>query len=197
MATLPTVPSFVANDSSLTKLQQLSGAVDFLVNTGTRPILHIYKVSASSITASTWTTVPGGTIAYDSDNMTGGSATFAPTIKTQGYYSFEGCAQWATGTTGIFQRVSFLFTAGSGNPNFTLGTTVRFGLRGGNSTTTAANDTVQCTTAVSPMGLYVNDTVAMQVWTDVTTNILNNSNVSYISGRFVLNLTAFWLRTAP
>jgi hypothetical protein len=197
MAVLPTVPTFVTNDTSLTRLQQLSAAVAFLSDLDIKPAFHVYKTGTSSITLNTWTTVPGGTLAYDSDNFFSAGVNFNPTIQTQGYYAFEGLVPWLTGITGIAQRCAFLFTAGSSNPGFTAGTTVRFGMRGGSSTSTASNDTVQCTADEAPMALYTGDRVAFQVWADTTTTLNNNNNLSYISGRFVPNYTGHWLRTAP
>lgn len=199
MATIPTVPTFNAGDTSLLKLQQLSQAVSFLADVTTKPAFHVYKTSTQSITLNTWT-IPsntGCTIAYDNDNCFGGTAKFTATINTQGYWVFEGCGPWATTATGISARVSFVLTAGANNPNLAPAGTIRFANRGGLSTGTASTDTVLVSAAVSPIALYSGDTVAFQVWCDATTTLNINNNASFISGRFVTNFTGHWLRTAP
>lgn len=198
MVAIPTVPAFVANDTSLIRLQQLSTAVAFLSDCDIKPVMHMFKNSSAAILAGTWTTLPGGSIAYDNDNMLGGSASsFSVTIQTRGYYAAEACAPWLTGATAIQQKAAFLFTAGSSNPNFALNATSRFGIRGGNSCSTATTDTCQVISAMVPMGLYPGDKIAFQIWTDTAATVNNNVNANYVSGRFVPNFTMTWIRTAP
>jgi hypothetical protein len=197
MAVLPTIPSFTVGDTSVTKLQQLSDAIGFLSDIDFRPMFKVYKTATASITLNTWTTLPGGTQDYDNDGFFSSGVSFAPTIQTQGYYAFEACVPLLTGTSTIGERIAFLMTAGANNPNLAPGGTFRFGLRGGNSVSTTANDTAQCTSDLSPMGLYPGDTVALQVFVDATTSTNFNANASYISGRVVPMFMGYWTRTAP
>lgn len=197
MATLPTVPTFVDGDTSITKLQQISDAVSFLSDITTRPYFKVYKTASVSLTINTWTTISFGTVDYDNDGFNSGSGPFAPVINTQGYYRFEGCVPLLTGATAISQRIAFLLTAGSNNPNLTVGSTLRFGLRGGNSVSTASNDTTQCSSEISPIGLYNGDSVALQVYVDTTVSTGFNANNSYISGRSILYFSGYWMRSAP
>lgn len=196
MTTIPTVPSFVAGDTSITKLQQLSDAVLFLSDCDVRPLFHIIKNSTFTPALSTWQTLSGGTNIYDNDGFLSSGTSFAPTIRTQGYYAFEGCVPWTTGAL-MHVKISFLFTAGASNPGFVAGSTIRFGMRDSNTNATAANDTAFCAADECPAALYPGDTVAMQVWTDTAVSTGFNNNTSYISGRIVPNFTGYWLRTAP
>lgn len=196
MPVLPTVPSFSAGDTSVTKLQQLSDAIGFLSDVDTRPLFHVEKNSSMALVANTWTTLSGGTLVYDNDGFFSTGTSFAPTIRTQGYYTFEGSIPFLTGA-GMHIRVAMLFTAGASNPNFTAGATVRFGLRDGNTNAQASQDTAICCSDQAPMGLYPSDTVALQCWSDTAVSTGFNTNTSYISGRLVPNFTGYWLRTAP
>jgi hypothetical protein len=196
MATIPTVPAFVAGDTSITRLQQLSDAIAFLSDIDIRPMFKVYKTATAAITANTWTTLPGGTQDYDNDGFFSSGVSFTPVIQTAGYYGFEGCVPLLTGTTAIGQRASFLLTAGANNPNLAAGGTSRFGLRGGTSVSTTGNDTSQCCSDQATIPLYPGDTVAFQVFTDTAVSTNFNANASYISGRFVPYFTGFWLRNA-
>lgn len=197
MVAIPTVPSFVPGDTSITKLQQLSDAVSFISDNDIRPMFKVYKTATAAITINTWTALPGGTQGYDNDGFFGAGVSFTPIIQTQGYYGFEGCVPLLTTTTAIGQRISFFLTAGANNPNLTAGGTFRFGLRGGNSVSTTGNDTAQCTSDQCPLALYPGDSVALQVFVDTAVSTNFNANASYISGRFVPMFTGYWLRSAP
>jgi hypothetical protein len=197
MATLPTVPAFVTGDTSITKLQQLSDAVGFLSDMDIRPTFRVYKTATAALTSGAWATLPGGTLDYDNDGFFSAGVGFNPTIQTQGHYCFEACVPFLTGTTAIGQRISILLTAGANNPNLTVGTTRRFGMRGGNSVSTTGNDTATCMSDHSPFGLYPGDVVALQVFVDTNVSTSFNSNTSYISGRFVPSFNGYWIRTAP
>lgn len=196
MATLPTVPSFTTGDTSITKLQQLSDAVAFLSDADIRPMFHITKNSTFTPSLTTWQTLSGGTLIYDNDGFLSGGVSFAPTIRTQGYYAFEGCVPFTTSAL-MHVKVSMLFTAGASNPGFVAGTTIRFGMRDSNTNATAGNDTAFCVADDCPAALYPGDTVALQVWTDTAVSTGFNNNISYISGRLVPSFTGYWIRTAP
>jgi hypothetical protein len=197
MAVIPTVPSFVTGDTSVTKLQQLSDAVAFLVDIDIRPIFRVYKTASSALTVGAWTKLPGGTLDIDNDNFFSAGIGFNPTIQTAGHYAFEACVPLLTGTTAIGQRISFLLTAGANNPNLGTGLTRRFGMRGGNSVSTTGNDTSTCTADHSPFALYPGDVVELQTYVDTAVSSSFNNNVSYISGRFVPSFTGYWIRQAP
>lgn len=198
MGTVPTIPSHMSDNTSpsISTLNQLSSAVNFLCNDDVRPTWHTYKVATQSIPVTTWTTVSYGTIAYDSDSMTAPSGGVI-TINTQGYYKCEATADFLTGTTVMNLLGSFLITAGSSNPNHSVGTSQRFHQRGGESVGAAsgAADTAICCTGICPWVCYPGDTIVFQVYTTVAVTLNNNVNTTYQSGRFVSNFTGQWLRS--
>lgn len=190
--TIPLVPVFADGDSSLDKLNALSAAVSFLADDDVRPTLHIYNQNtALTLTASTWTTLTGAKVAYDSDGMMGGVITFAPVIQTPGYYRFEGCVP--LGAAGSVTRASFLVTTGANNPNWNTGTTIRFALRGMSGVTGLAADTTLTPTGMAPLLLFPGDVVALQAWCSTSVSITLNTNASYIQGRFVPNMTGYYI----
>jgi hypothetical protein len=191
MATLPTVPSFGANDTSLTNLQNLSYSVSFLINCGVRPLWHFIRTATFSMSAGF--NNPGyATVIYDSDGVqTSGLAQ----IVTQGYYAVEGCSDLSTGSSGIAFDTRFLLTAGANNPHLTLGSTRVFGQRGGNSVATASTDTAVTLTDICPIVCYPGDTLQYDTYVNSATSLNFNQNTSYIAGRFVANFTGYFVRT--
>lgn len=192
MATLPTVPNFATNDSSLTNLQNLSAAVNFLVNCGVRPLWHFIRTATFSLAANTWNAPGYSTVIYDSDGV---QSSGLAKIVTQGYYAVEGCADLQTGASGILFDTRFLLTAGPNNPHLTNGSTRIFGQRGGNSVATASQDTAVTLTDVCPIVCYPQDTLQFQVWVNSATTLNFNQNTSYIQGRFVAQFTGYFVRT--
>ena len=62
----------------------------------------------------------------------------------------------------------------------------------------AGNDTDLCTSALSPTCLYQGDQIFLQAYAQTTNVTVNyNANGSYVSGRFVPNLTVQWIREGP
>ena len=190
MATLPTVPTFVANDTSVTKLAQLSQAVSFLIDCDTRPAWHFYRTTTFSL-ANGWN-IPGYTVvAYDSDGVqSSGSAV----IVTQGYYACEGCSD-ISNPSGIVMDLSFQVTFGANNPHHTNGTTLVFGQRGGSWLTPSA-DPAFTIGDICPAVLYPGDKVDFRTYVNATGQTLNkNVNAAFNEGRFVANFTGYFLRT--
>jgi hypothetical protein len=194
MAILPPkpLPTFFDGDSSLVNLNNLGYAIQFLTDNDVKPTWHFYKTATQAIPASTWTTVNMGTVAFDSDGtFTGGGYA---TIQTPGIYGVAACMQVQAGTTGIGVLTQFLVTAGSSNPNHAAGSSVNIGLRGGLATASGA-DTAFAPTALTPWVLYQGDTIQAQIYTTVAATLDNNSNSSYMNGRFVCNFTGMLVRT--
>jgi hypothetical protein len=195
MSTLPTVPSFTNGDTSILKLQQLAYAVSFLVDCdeSLRPTAHIYKNSTLALPATTNTSVPLGDNAWLND-----PTYVAPNIviQTQGYYSLEAHigTEFTASSRGTY--VVFLLTAGVNNP-LGNGVTVLFGYRGGQAVSVSAQDTDYCISALAPTCLYVGDAVTVQAYSTQATTINFNANTNYVSGRFVPNMTAIWIREGP
>lgn len=195
---LPSVPAFTAGTPTLTQLNALSYAVEFLAVNDTRPAWSFFMYSSTqSVSASTWTNVAYDHTAFDSDGVQ--SYPFA-VIKTQGYYAVTACVQIeANANTTDLAAAAFLFTAGASNPNFTTGTTKNFGYRGGglSSTGSAAADNAICLSAPTQVVLYPGDKLSVQVYLSASHTLDINQNTSYIRGRFATKFTGHWLRTGP
>jgi hypothetical protein len=193
MATLPTIPAFADNDSSLTNLQNLSYAVSFLSNADVQPYWHIYRAATTSLTSSAWTGITMTTKAYDSDNAYDSPGV---EIQTQGYYTYSACidVEAVGATEGCV--VAFKLTGGGNNPNLATGVTFSHGYRGASTSTTTA-DNAYVITDISPFTLYPLDLVQVEVWVSTTMTANFNQNTSYIQGRWVTNFTGRWLRSGP
>lgn len=193
MATLPTVPTFASNDSSLTNLQNLSAAVAFLCRADIRPTWHYYIAGGQGTSAATWAVMKAADIAFDSDNLW--TSTGYATIVTQGYYQVEACVDVEMGgdTTSCYS--SFLFTAGTNNIHKSSGTTIQFGMRGGDCIQTAAQDTSICTSSLVPVCCYPGDTLQVYIMTETNSTINANVNTNYMAGRFTANFTGYMVRT--
>lgn len=192
MATLPTVPTFGTNDSSLTNLQNLSGAVNFLINCGVRPLWHFIRTATFSL-ATGWNNPGYSTVIYDDDGV---QSTGVASIITQGYYAVEGCVDILGTVSGVNFDTRFLLTAGPNNPHLTNGTTRIFGQRGGATTAVASQDTAVTVADICPIVCYPQDTIQLNTWVQTGPQTLEfNNNGSYISGRFVANFTGYFVRT--
>ena len=188
MATIPTIPTFTDGDSNLTNLQDLSNAVNFLVNAQVRPTWHLYKTGTSSLSSGI-TSVVFGTVAFDSDGVSNGTGV---TIVTPGYYHTEMCVQVECTATGEQINVWFLVTFGANNPNFTNGTTKIYGARGSTTSSQTGVDAARVSSALCPYALYPGDKINPQIQVGTALTLDNNSNTSYIQGRFVCNFTGRW-----
>ncbi len=197
MALLPVIPNFDEDDSSLSKLQDLVYAVAFLSDADITPVYHAYDSAVTnSITTGAWRSIPGGTIAYDSDNQgTISNNKYGVNIVTQGLYLFEGCADFATGSQ-ISVAISFFLTAGANNPHLAPASTKRFGLRETSSPGPASQDAVVTNSDYSPFPLYPGDQVILMCSVSSTVNQVPLANTSYLQGRFVTNFTSRWVAYA-
>ena len=193
MATIPTVPTFVAGDTSVTKLAQLAQAVSFLIDCDTRPAWHFYRTTTFALTASAWN-VPGYTVvAYDGDNtqVSGGAV-----VQTQGYYACEGCVD-IVNPTQVTVDLSFLVTFGANNPHHAPNSTLVFGQRGGVWATIGALSADDAITVgdICPAVLYPGDKVDLRTFVTIAETLNKNVNTAFNEGRFVANFTGYFLRT--
>jgi hypothetical protein len=114
-------------------------------------------------------------------------------IQTQGYYAVEACFDINPSSSSLTFLGSFLWTAGENNPNFTAGTTLQFGGRGGNTPSDNAADPAICISDICPNVCYPGDTILPQVWVSATSTLQINSNSAYNSGRWVGNFTGYYV----
>jgi hypothetical protein len=193
---LPTVPTFTAGAPSITQLNQLSYAAQFLAVDDMRPSWTLFRHSSTqSISATTWTKVLFDHVAVDSDSVWSSPDAV---IKTQGYYKLGASITMQTNAnTGDMFTGAFLFTAGGSNPHFTTGTTEYFGFRGsklGNTGAAAADNTV-CLACPTQVVCYAGDKLAVAIYLNSGHTLSINNNGSYIQGRFACTFTGTWLRT--
>lgn len=196
---IPTVPTFSTGDHSLTNLENLASCVRFLVG-DIRPDWHLYKTATQSITASTWTTLTFGSTAYDSEASGAGNTGICTdgtgaTIRTQGLYAVEACANFrGLATTGPYCEMCFLMTGGGNNPNLSSGSTIRFGLRGNQGPASTTQEAAICIGDTTPICAYPLDTIRVQVQVNLATTVQPNNNTAYNEGRFAMSFTGHWTR---
>jgi hypothetical protein len=194
---LPTVPTFVLGESSITHLQQLAYCASFLIDCDVRPEWHGYSAAETSISATTWTDIGSGTaapaIAYDSDGVLQGIATpsLAATIVTQGIYCVEMSAGVPTPSATDMVYIGFLWTAGTHNAEYTNGTNAIFGVRATETLSTTGGDTILCTSDVCPVVCYPGDVITPRIYTSAATTMQANVNSGTFSGRFNTNFTGY------
>jgi hypothetical protein len=195
---IPTVPQFVTGDTSITKLQQLSYAVSFIIDCDIRPTWHMYKKSTQAIPGTTWTPIASGTIAYDCDGVGAGTPMIAD-IVTTGYYAVEMCTQIVCTSANWKFFTSFLLTAGTSNPHYTSGTTLIFGVRQQMTTDSASYDTANVSADITPWVCYPGDTIQPQVYVGTAMTMDYNQNetsgATGQQGRFSCNFTGYLVRT--
>lgn len=193
---LPTVPTFTAGAPTITQLNQLSYCAQFLAVDDMLPTWTLFRHSSTqSISANTWTKVAFDHVAADSDNVWSSPDAV---IKTQGYYKLGASISFAANANTSDMYVgAFLFTAGSGNPHFTAGTTQYFGFRGNKlaSTAQAAADNAVCLACPTQVVCYPLDKLAVVIFFNAAHTLSINNNGSYIQGRFACTFTGQWLRT--
>lgn len=192
---VPTVPTFVMGDASVTKLQQLSLCVTWLANAQASPMWHLYRTATASIGASTWTTIPMSYASLDTDGVWSGSVSVV--INTQGYYATEACVPFQTTATATQCKASFLWTAGTNNAHYTSGTTLRYGLRSGFSVAATSADETLCPDDICPVVCYPGDTIVLQAYAGAAMTIDqdNGGGVNGVQARLVCNFTGHWIRT--
>ncbi len=194
MATIPTVPTFVANDTSITKLQQLSYCASFLSVGTVTPMWHFHhSAQQGPLTASTWTPVVYDTNDLDSDGVwtTNGKVTFV----TQGYYATEAAVQAECTATTFFLEASFWWYAGANNPNYVAGTQKIYGAQGTASYAATGADACVCINEICPVVCYPGDYVNVYVWANQAVTLNNNTPSGAVQGRFVPNFTGMFIRT--
>lgn len=194
---VPTVPTFVAGDISIAKIQQLSACVLWVSNAAYFPVWHLYKgpTTGQGVSATTWTSVVFSNTAYDSDGVSTGGGGSSITIHTQGYYVVEACVPVQTLSTSFDFYAGFLWTAGDLNPHYAAGTTRQFGIRSGWSATGTGMDETLCPSDVVPVVCYPDDTIAVQIYSAVGCTIDASTPASAVADRFTCNFTGRFVRT--
>lgn len=193
---IPTVPTFVAEDISVTKLQQLSNCVAFLTCANQFPIWHIYKPPSNTqtVTSGVATVVTYSATAIDTDRVSNGSGTI--TINTQGYYACEACVPMQTQTGAFAVQLCFTWTAGPGNPHYNSGTTKIFGPRSGWTIAAGAQDETICIDDLCPVVCYPADTIAVTITANGSPSTIDSNNVNgAVQGRMACNFTGRFVRT--
>ena len=193
---LPVVPAFLAGSPTIAQLNQLSYAVQFLVQQDVRPTWTFFNTNSTSAVANSWTTVtPTTNVAFDCD----GVMSFASaTIVTQGRYALEACISVQIPNAKDEFVVAFNFQAGANNPHFTSGAMLHFGHRGTSTSLSgsAAADNAICLSDVAPMALYPGDILTVQVFLNAALTVDFNQNTSFSQGRFVAKFSGYWLGEA-
>lgn len=193
---LPTVPTFTAGSPSISQLNQLSYAAQFLAVADTLPQWTLFRHSSTqSVSATTWTKVAFDHTAVDSDSVWSSPDAV---IKTQGYYRLGASITMETNANaGDMFIGAFLFTAGASNPHFTAGTLEYFGYRGNSlaNTGAAAADNTVCLSCPTQAVCYPGDKLAVVIYITAAHTLDINNNSSYIQGRFACTFTGQWIRT--
>lgn len=191
---IPTIPTFSNGEYSIDHLQQLSNAVSLMTNGNLFPIWRFIKSATMSPTAGSWQTIPYNTVEYDSDNVHN-QTTGGVQINTQGYYYCESCTPVQNAASTQVITLSFLWTAGGSNPNYSSGTTNRFGGACGTASTTASTDYVYCQADMCPVVCYPGDSIVVQIYPTLACVTDTLSNSSATSGWFAPQFSGRWIRT--
>jgi hypothetical protein len=190
---IPTVPTFIQNESSLTNLQSLSAAVSMVSVAASYPMWRFYGTGTQSLTANTWNQLRVGSIAVDTDGVYSTPATTV-TIKTQGYYECEACVPFEGNATPFLGQGVFLVTAGASNPHHISGATVMFGsFAGWAAYSTAGVDATYTMSGKCPWVLYPGDTIIVQVYPLATGNLNNGLNATATSGNLTPQFSGRWI----
>jgi hypothetical protein len=187
-----TMPTFVANETNVTHLQQLSSAVAFLGVAGNEPSFRFVKSASASLTGGSWQTIPYNTVQYDPDNMHN-AATGGIQVNTQGYYRLEACLEIEGPAANDTLSLSFFLTVGPNNPNFSNGTTLRFG-GCGDAVSSGSNDWSFVIADVVPIVLYPNDQILVQCFPGGTTITDTLTNSAATAGWFSPQFSGRWIR---
>lgn len=169
MATLPTVPSFVANEvPTVAKLNQLSNAASFVSQV---PIVVSLKKNATqAVTASTNTAVIWDVNEVDTDSMQ--STITNPsrlTAKTQGYYKLHATISANVTAVAAYTSIWFQQTTGANNPKG-AGVTQIFGAAGSLSGVTTTDFKAFTISSLTPC-LFINDYVEVFIFSAVAVTI--------------------------
>jgi hypothetical protein len=187
MGTIPTVPSFASNDSSLTNLQEMSTGVKFLTqvaNTTGLPAWHYYATATQSLSANTTTQVQYNKHALDTDSTY--TSTGIATVNTQGIYYCSATVGFASTATNEGFFIYFLITAGSSNPNHSSGATVKFGGGGIGTPPESGLNPMQSAGGYTPWACYPGDTIEVIAFAAAAFTILSTGAAySQFYGRFI------------
>jgi hypothetical protein len=189
---IPTVPTFIQNESSIANLQSLSAAVAMVSVAADFPMWRFYKSVTQGLTANTWNTLNMGTKAVDTDSVwtTPGFAT----IVTQGYYECEACVPFTGNSSAFVCQGVFLVTAGAHNAHYTSGTTVMFGGFATNAAySTGGIDAVSTMSGKCPWVLYPGDTIQVQVNPSIASTTTAGTNGSATSGLCTAQFSGKWI----
>jgi hypothetical protein len=161
MATLPTVPSWSANETpTVAKMNQLGTAVNFI--TQIPIVISLKRSSTQAVSANTNTAVQWNVDEVDTDNMHSTVTNPSRLVsQTQGYYKMHATIAVNGTTTAAYTEMFFQQTTGSNNP-LGSGHTQIFGPSSFLSNATAA-DTRSCTLSSITPCLYVNDYIECYV----------------------------------
>jgi hypothetical protein len=195
MTSVPNVPTPAYAETGLTDIyvwQSISNCVAFLTNMDYLPSFHLYKTAASTVVSGT-AALAFPTVSYDPAAMSNGTGV---TIPLAGIYHFKATVPFATDATTTFLDLLFEFTAGSNNPNFTSGSTEKFGGRGGLGCSTASVDTTLSAGSACPVDLYPGDTITVLTVNSTGTSISTsyNNNSGDWQGRVVPSFMGKWVR---
>jgi hypothetical protein len=192
---LPTIPTFVNGDTSITKLNQLSQAVSMLTVAADYPVWRFYGTGTQTLTVTSWNQMHVGSIAVDTDSTYVAPGTAK--IVTQGYYECEACIPFVGLSSSFLAQGLFQFTAGSGNPNHTTGSQVYFGGAASWAAYSASGvDTTICISGKCPYVCYPLDTITVQVYAVQAGMIINNGqNATNTAGWFTPQFSGRWIRT--
>ncbi len=168
---LPGVPSFAFQEvPTLTKLQQLAGAVSFVSQ---MPIVVSLKMSANQSLAAGTPTAVGWTVSeVDSDSMHNTTTNPSRLVaQTQGYYRLHAAVAMSIPSAQEYQAY-FQVTTGSGNP-VGAGHTLAFGADASLSGTSTSEVMSLGIRSLTPC-LYAGDYVEVYVSAGAACNILYN-----------------------
>jgi hypothetical protein len=191
MATLPTIPSFDDGDYDLTKLQQLSAAVQFVSDLDVKPTWHLYRNSTQSMSNGSWNASAFTEVAFDGDSIYSSNSV---EIVTEGYYALTACWQVENETSGTpIVACCFLLTGGSSNLNLSSGSKIYFGFSGCEASD-LTGDTSVVLDDITPIAVYPGDTLEVVTYVNYSATADYNQNTSYSQGRWVPNFTGRWIR---
>jgi len=192
---IPTVPTFITGESSITDLQSLSAAVSMVCVAANFPMWRFYGTGTQSLTANTWNQLRVGDVAVDTDGVYSTPATTA-TIKTQGYYECEACVPYEGNATAFLGEGAFLVTAGTNNTHHTSGSSVMFGgFAGWASQNIAGIDATYTMSGKCPWVLFPGDTIIVQVYPLSSGTLNNGQNATYTSGNLTPQFSGRWIST--
>lgn len=200
MATLPTVPTFVANEvPSAAKLQQMVTATSFV--TQLPIVVSLKKSSTQSVSASTSTAVTWTVSEVDTDGMHSNVTNNTRlTSQTQGYYMFHATLAVNQTTTAAYTSCWLKQTTGANNP-LGAGVTQIFAPVSSQSAVTSTDFRSATCSGISPC-LYIGDYVEAFIFSSVACTLqtdfwASGFNDSAGNADGACCLTAYYLCEGP